>query len=79
MVLGCQSDCDFSYILSVSSNFTLYSANDTTYFANNAVMNLPADASSLCQYTFDSFSKYSFPNASDLLNNISIFSLKYKI
>ena len=77
MVLECKEDCGFEEILSVSSNFTTYSAADTTKFALNAITHLPAEAAFLCPYLFDSLHTYEEANISFLLNNISKLFSKY--
>ena len=78
-LLGCASDCDFSYLLSVPSSFNSQGSycgdgtyNDTT-FANDAMLYLPSDVAATCIYTFCSLASSSYEDldASSLMNNLS--------
>lgn len=69
-VLECKEDCSFEEILSVPSNFTSYSSQNTTQFALNAIMHLPAHAAFLCPYEFASLAAYEEASVSFLLQNI---------
>ena len=82
-LLGCKTDCDFSYILQVPSSFNsmgtecgVGSYNDTA-FANNVVSYLPSDVASTCIYTLcsliNSASSYADPDAASLLSDSSKF------
>jgi len=80
-LLGCASDCDFSYLLSVPSSFNSQGSycGDGTYndtaFAADVMLYLPSDVASTCIFTFcslaSSASAWLEPSASDLLGNLS--------
>jgi len=84
-LLGCASDCDFSYLLSVPSSFNSQGSycGDGTYndtaFAADVMLYLPSDVASTCIFTFcslaSSASAWLEPSASDLLGNLNYLSL----
>ena len=80
-LLECAVDCDFSYLLSVPSDFNDHGSHcgDGTYndtaFAADVMLYLPEDVASTCIYTLCSLaasaSSYEDPTASSLISNPS--------
>ena len=70
LLLPCKQDCNFDRLLSVESNFTA----DLTYFATNALNNLPSTVS--CRNS--KLSKYLTPpkTASEIVSNLSELQIK---
>ena len=77
-MLGCLTDCDFSYLLSEPSEFNGYGNHEgdgvynDTEFANNVMIHLNYEAAQYCVYEFQSlYDEYFNPSFSSLINDPS--------